>query len=333
MKLGIVGTGMIVRDVLSFIQDIEDIELIHISGTMRSEETLKQMKEENSFKRYSTDYQQLLNDEEVDTVYVALPNHLHYEYSKRALEANKNVILEKPFTSTIEEAKVLETLAKERHLFLWEAITNQYLPNFEKMKELLPSLGDVKIVECNFSQYSSRYNAFKEGNILPAFDVNKSGGALMDLNIYNIHFVVGLFGEPCNVEYYPNIQEGIDTSGILVLDYNTFKCVCIGSKDCKAPLSSNIQGDKGCIHIDMPVSILDSFTFLSNDGYGEEINVNRDVHRMYEEFKAFETMYQEKDYKRCYDMLEHTMKVTKVQTEARRKAGVLFPADKEFIKC
>ena len=58
----------------------------------------------------------------------------------------------------------------------------------------------------------------------------------MDLNIYNIHYIVGLFGRPKNVEYYPNIERGIDTSGILVLDYDKFKCVCIGSKECKAPI-------------------------------------------------------------------------------------------------
>ena len=97
-------------------------------------------------------------------------------------------------TSTIEEAKELKKLAIQNHLFLWEAITNQYLPNFYKIKSLLNELGHIKIVECNYSQYSSRYNAFKEGMILPDFDYTKSCGALMDLNIYNIHFV---FGELC----------------------------------------------------------------------------------------------------------------------------------------
>lgn len=170
MKLGIVGSGMIVEDLLSFINNIPNIQLIHISGTKRSEEKVKNLCKKHHFKRCSTSYDQLLNDEEVDTIYVALPNHLHYEYTRQALQANKNVILEKPFTSTIEEAQELEKLAIENHLFLWEAITNQYLPNFYKVKELLPKLGRIKIVECNFSQYSSRYNAFKEGNILPALD-------------------------------------------------------------------------------------------------------------------------------------------------------------------
>ncbi len=327
MKLGIVGSGMIVEDLLSFINNIPNIQLIHISGTKRSEEKVKNLCKKHHFKRCSTSYDQLLNDEEVDTIYVALPNHLHYEYTRQALQANKNVILEKPFTSTIEEAQELEKLAIENHLFLWEAITNQYLPNFYKVKELLPKLGRIKIVECNFSQYSSRYNAFKEGNILPAFDYTKSGGALMDLNIYNIHFVVGLFGKPINIEYYPNIERNIDTSGILILDYGSFKCVCIGSKDCKAPLSNNIQGDEGCIHIETPVAIIETIDMFMNDGTKETITENKNVHKMYEEFMAFEKMYQEKNYQKCYEMLKHSLLVTEVQTIARRKAGMLFPAD------
>lgn len=331
MKLGIVGSGMIVGDLLSFVHDIEGIQLVHISGTKRSSDKVLELKEKHKFLRCSTSYDDLLKDDEVDTIYVALPNHLHYSYSKLALESNKNVILEKPFTSTIEEAKELVDLAKSKNLFLWEAITNQYLPNFLKIKSLLKELGNIKVIECNYSQYSSRYNAFKEGRILPAFDYTKSGGALMDLNIYNIHFVAGLFGKPKDIAYYPNIENGIDTSGILILDYGSFKCVCIGSKDCKAPLSNNIQGDKGCIHVETPLSYIGSIEVLMNDGTSKIMNENQDVHRMYEEFAAFEKMYVEQDYQRCYDMLEHTLVVTEIQTTARRKAGVIFPADEESM--
>lgn len=331
MKLGIIGSGMIVGDLLSFVHDIQDIELIHISGTKRSEEKVNEIMKAHHFKRCSTSYDELLNDNEVDTIYIALPNHLHYSYALQALENNKHVILEKPFTSTIEEAIHLKEVAIKNHLFLWEAITNQYLPNFSAIKAKINALGTLKIIECNYSQYSSRYNAFKEGNILPAFDYTKSGGALMDLNIYNIHFVVGLFGKPADVYYYPNIEKGVDTSGILILDYNQFKCVCIGAKDCKAPLSNNIQGDKGCIHIDSSLSIIDSFDVLMNDGTCESVNVNHDVHRMYDEFVEFQNMYNSKDFKTCYEMLEHSMIVTEVQTIARRKAGVIFPADKEIL--
>ena len=331
MKVGIAGAGMIVNDLFRFIHEVENIELEAIASTPRSLDKVKKMAEEQGIKKYYSCYDELLEDDEVEVMYIASPNHLHYEMCKKALEKGKHVICEKPFTSHVAELKELAKLAKEKQLILLEAISTQYLPNVLKIKELLNEIGQVKIVSANYSQYSSRYNAFKEGNILPAFDYTKSGGALMDLNIYNIHFVVGLFGKPKDVHYYPNIENHIDTSGILILEYETFQCVCIGAKDCKAPLSNNIQGDQGCLHVPTPLSYIGSMELLLNDGTKEIINDNKDVHRMYEEFMAFVKMYQNNDYQQCYEMLEHSMIVTEVQTIARRKAGVVFPADEKHI--
>ena len=73
----------------------------------------------------------------------------------------------------------------------------------------------------------------------------------MDLNLYNVHFVVGLFGEPMLVSYHPNLyRNGIDTSGILLLEYPDFICQCTGAKDCAAPGSVQLIGDAGRILIE-----------------------------------------------------------------------------------
>ncbi len=195
MKLGIIGSGMIVKEFLEIIPYLKGVELRGIYGRKISEEKLKKIKNENNIKEIFYDYEKLLKSD-IDTVYIALPNNLHFEFSKKALEANKNVIVEKPITSNYTEAKILSNLARERRLFIFEAITTEYLPNYLKIKELIPKLGEIKIVQCNYSQYSSRYSSFKEGRVLPAFNPEFSGGALVDINIYNIHYVVGLFGKP-----------------------------------------------------------------------------------------------------------------------------------------
>ncbi|GGF99902.1 hypothetical protein GCM10010912_50910 [Paenibacillus albidus] len=92
-----------------------------------------------------------------------MPNHLHYSYAKEALQSGKHVICEKPFTSNKHEFMELKELARQNKLVLLEAITNQYLNNVVAMKEYLPKLGAIKIVECNYSfrlseeeQYSKR---------------------------------------------------------------------------------------------------------------------------------------------------------------------------------
>jgi predicted dehydrogenase len=329
MKLGIIGAGMIVKDFLSISSLLKDVEVEAICGTQRSEETMTELKNTYGIKSILYSYDELLNTD-LDAIYIGLPNNLHFEFAKKALEANKNVIVEKPFTSTYKEALILSDLAKEKQLFIFEAITNQYLPNYQKIKELLPSIGNIKIVQCNYSQYSSRYNSFKEGNVLPAFDPKFSGGALMDLNIYNIHYVVGLFGKPKNIEYYPNVERGIDTSGVLILNYETFNCVCVGAKDCKAPIANNIQGDKGCLYQDTPANVCKKFELLMNDGTSTTINENNYDHRMVNEFIEFFDMIKNNDLERCYKMLEHSLIVSEVQTIARKKGGIIFPADTDI---
>ncbi|WP_297421348.1 Gfo/Idh/MocA family oxidoreductase [Clostridium sp.] len=329
MKIGIVGAGMIVKDLMAAIPHLKDLELEAICGRKSGGIAMNELKDKYNIKNIFYDYNEFLNSD-LDAVYIALPNNLHFEYAKKAIEANKNVIIEKPMTSTYKEALILSDLARESKLFIFEAITNQYLPNYKKIKELLPSLGEIKIVQCNYSQYSSRYNSFKEGKVLPAFDPNFSGGALMDLNIYNIHYVVGLFGKPKNIEYYPNIEKGIDTSGVLILDYDNFKCVCIGAKDCKAPIANNIQGDKGCIYQDTPANVCERFELLMNDGTSSLINENNYNHRMVNEFIEFSDMIKNNDLEKCYKMLEHSLIVSEVQTIARSKGGIVFPADNEI---
>lgn len=331
IKLGIAGSGMIVQDFFRFIDKIEDYEIKAICGTVRSETKLKDLSLQHHIPFVYTDYNKMLENEEVDTIYIAVPNHLHYSFALEALKNNKNVICEKPFTSNVKELEKLVALAREKDLILVEAITNQYLENYQDIKRRLSELGNIKIVECNYSQYSSRYNAFKEGNILPAFDYSKSGGALMDLNIYNIHFVVGLFGKPRSVIYLANIEKNIDTSGVLLLDYDSFKCVCIGAKDCKAPISSNIQGDLGCIHIPLPVSICKEYTLYTNDGKEETVDLSSGKHRMQYEFEHFAKMILQHRRDDCDKMLDHSLIVMDIVSQAKKSAGITFLADQEEL--
>ena len=263
-------------------------------------------------------YEKLLADQSIDVLYLPVPNHLHYSFTKQALEAGKHVILEKPFTVTYEEAKKLAELARAKGLVLFEAITNQYNANYEKVRELLPGLGNVKIVQLNFSQYSSRYEAFKQGNIAPVFDPAKAGGALMDLNVYNIHFVVGLFGEPKAIHYYPNMEKGVDTSGILVMEYPTFQCVCVAAKDCGAPLSVNIEGDKGCMFSHSNSGRFEEFSYQENKQEPIHYELARRDSIFAEELTAFTEYYVNKNQAELDRRLEHSLRVMKVLDAARR---------------
>ncbi|MDD7305735.1 MAG: Gfo/Idh/MocA family oxidoreductase [Peptoniphilaceae bacterium] len=326
MKLGIIGSGKIVKDVLSFIGKIEDIELEAIGSTERSYEKCQQLKEEYGIKKAYKTGEDLLNDPDVEVTYIAVPNFLHYDMAKKALKANKHVICEKPFTSNSRQLNELIDLARNKNLILLEAISNIYLPNVAKIKDSLKEIGNVRIVSFNYSQYSSRYDAFKVGKIAPVFDVNKDGGALVDLNIYNIHLMVDLFGQPQKSTYLANVNKGIDTSGILCLDYGDFKAIAIGAKDSTAPLNSTIQGDEGSIVFEVPNEVR-YFDLNLNNKDSKRINVQNDEHRLYYEFVEFERIIREKDYKKMKEKLQHSIKVLNLVEEARLGAGIIYPSD------
>lgn len=316
MKLALLGTGMIVKEVLPVLTEIKGIELAGILSTPRSIETARDLAETYHIPLATSDYEEILASDQVDTIYVGTPNHTHYAYAKAALEAGKNVICEKPFTLRLSEFLDLREKAEQRQLFLLEAITNQYLGNFHYLKDNLDQLGNLKIVECNYSQYSSRYDAFKRGEIAPAFNPEMGGGALRDLNIYNIHLLVGLFGKPNSVTYLPNMERGVDTSGILVMDFGNFKAVAIGAKDCSAEIKSTIQGDQGSLAILGPTNTMPQVSLTLNGQETQILDVNTPHHRMHAEFVAFERVLRERDFEARDEALEHSQLVMEVLEQA-----------------
>ena len=316
MNLGIVGAGMIVKDFLSFTHELPEIKLEAIVA--RNIENLKNLQSIYNIKEIFTDLDECLSSPSIDTIYVAVPNNLHYSVAKKALEAGKNVICEKPFTLDYHETVELFELAESKNLILIEAITNQYLPNYLEIKENLSQIGNIRLVECNFSQLSSRYEAFKKGIIAPVFDKKQGGGVLGDLNIYNIHFVVGLFGAPKNSEYYPNIVREVDTSGILILEYDEFKVVCIAAKDTYNNSYANIQGDKGLIKVIGTLNEVPNYIIKNNE---VEIKVNKNIHkhRMYSEFKKFIDVIDNKDFDFMEKQKEHSLAVMEVIDKSRKQ--------------
>lgn len=325
MKLAVLGTGKIVLDLMNTFDEFP-IEKKVLLATRHSVEKAEKLAAEHNFDHIYYDYDELLTSD-VDTVYVALPNHLHYAFAKKALEANKHVIIEKPITANYRELEELIKIAKEKHLMIIEAVTVHYLPAYLNIKEHLSELGHVRIVSMNYSQYSSRYDAFKAGTILPAFDYHKAGGALMDLNVYNLNFVIGLFGEPKHIGYQANVQKGIDTSGIATLDYGDFKAVCIGAKDCKAPVMSTIEGDEGFMAINTPVNGMQAYHEEDNKGTGRDFISDVKTHRMYYEFMEFIRMIDEQDYDKMNEMLEISKAVSRTMEKARKEAGIVFDND------
>ncbi len=326
MKLGVIGSGVIVQEFLPKLVKLDGIEVRAIQGMPSDKENMEKLSAENGIEHILYSFDEM-KQTDVDTVYIAVPNFLHYTYCVQALEAGLNVIVEKPMTSNLKEAEALRKLAEDKNLFLFEAVTTVYFETYAKIREWLKEIGTVKLVNCNYSQYSRRYDAFRDGAVLPVFDPKKAGGALMDLNLYNIHFVMGLFGKPLSLKYYANIERGIDTSGELIMQYDGFIANCTAAKDCEAPRVFVIQGTDGYIRTQYSPNLIGQVTLHRNDGSEETFDDGMAMNRLIPEFRYFIQCINNRDYESCMHHLEESIAVSEVQTKARLDAGILFPAD------
>ncbi len=317
MKLAILGTGKIVHDLLEALKEVPDIEVTSVFARPKSRAKAEALASEWNIPRVYTDYAELLANDDADFIYVGLINTVHYEYTKQALAAGKSVIVEKPFAPTYAEVKELVDLAQAKHAMLLEAVTLLYLPNFQAMQDALKSLGPVHAVTANYSQYSSRYDKYKDGVVLPAFDPALAGGALYDINIYNLNLICGLFGAPEHATYTANRGfNGVDTSGVAVLQYPSFFAMAVGAKDSASDGFCIIQGEDGWLEMQGAPNELPRVV-VHAEGKDCVVEANAYEHRMVHEFQAFARIHATQDFDAVRRSNEQSLCVAKLVDELR----------------
>lgn len=321
MKLATIGSGAIVDTMFDAIEQIEGIEPAAVYS--RTMERAQEYAARHHVPRAYDDLDAMLADDTIDTVYIASPNNLHYPQAKKALQAGKHVILEKPFTSTKEQAEELFALAEKNNCMIFEAITSLHTPNYGILKESLDRAGRIRQCVFNFSQYSSKYDRYRQGIVTNAFDPAMDGGALADINIYNIHLALGLFGKPEALVYAPVFGiNGIDTSGTLLLSYPDFTVTCIGSKDCWADYLYTIQGEDGTFVISKASSgVMKQIDFQPvhpqpDQPAMEQVSIDQGKHMSWE-FRDFLSAIEEKDWDRYEKWKAQTLQAAEILDEAK----------------
>lgn len=327
INIGLVGSGKIVGAFIDAVSIIPELEIKALFEIDKNSERVKSFCEKNKIERVYDDYDEFLKDPTIALVYVATPNGVHFKQAKHALLAHKSVIVEKPFTSNIIESEILKELATERNLFIFEAMSVIYTEAFKQLSGMIDKIGEIKSVQLNCSSLSPRYLQLKEGIVTNIFNPELAGGALMDLNIYNTSFLVKLFGKPEKVKYFANKYEnGIDTSGTLILVYPSFVATSVGAKDSGSKNYALIQGEQGYIEVIDGVNGMTKFDIAYKD-MKQSIVTEPKGNRLYEEISTFTDIMINEDYDTCYGMLKHTVSVINVLDAARKDASICFPSD------
>lgn len=176
-----IGTSKITQKFLSAAKECEGFKLVAVYS--RDIKKAEQFAGEQGAERFYDSLDMLAADKDVEAVYVASPNYMHYKHVMKLLKAGKHVFCEKAIASNHAEAEEMFRTAQERHLVLLEAVRPVFDPGMQAIKNNLYKLGAIRKANISYCQYSSRYDSFKEGQEHNIFSRECSAGALMDIGV------------------------------------------------------------------------------------------------------------------------------------------------------
>lgn len=246
IRWGVLGCGGIARNFASSLKSLETGTLE--AGASSSQERADDFARETGAAKAYGNYDALVNDSDIDAVYVATTHNFHFENVKLCLQNGKHVLCEKPLTVNAAQARELIELAREQKLFLMEAVWTRFLPAVVKLKALLAegAIGEVRTIRADFTLYHD----FPDDGRMKNPEL--AGGCLLDLGVYPINFANFVFdARPVKVQGSAYLGEtGVDERSFYLLDYPGGRHATLSSSiSHQCPAEAVIYGTTGRISI------------------------------------------------------------------------------------
>lgn len=214
MKIGILGAGNIAQNMANTLNAMEDAQFYAV-GSRSMEKAEKFAKEYGAEKAYGS-YEDLVSDPEVELVYIATPHSHHFEHAKLCIEHGKPVLCEKAFMANAKQAKEIFELAKEKNVFITEAIWTRYLPSRKMIDDVIASgeIGEVTFVTANLGYDIKDVERMQNPEL--------AGGSLLDVGIYPLTFISMVLGNEIKevVSTCTKTATGMDEQNAIILKYD-----------------------------------------------------------------------------------------------------------------
>ena len=323
IRFAVIGTNWITRQFVDAAHETGKYKLTAVYS--RSLEQAQTFANDYPVEHLFTSLDAMAQSEDIDAVYIASPNSLHFPQTKLFLQHKKHVICEKPLASNLHEVEQAIALARENQVVLFEAFKTASLPNFQILQQSLEKVGPVRKAFINYCQYSSRYQRYLDGENPNTFNPAFSNGSIMDIGFYCLASAVALWGEPKQVQASASLLDsGVDAHGIAVLDYGDFSVTLQHSKVSDSTLPSEIQGEAGALVVEK-ISECQKVAFIPRGSKAQDLSQPQHINTMLYEAEEFARLVENNEVD--HPALEVSRITAKVQTEIRRQTGVVFPAD------
>ncbi len=320
-KWGIIGLGHIAESFAKGLTVLENAELYAVAS--RQQEKANSFASKYNAKIAYGSYEDIVNDKDVDVIYIATPHNVHFENALMCLENKKAILCEKPLTVNTKQTDKLILTAVKNNTFLMEALWTRFLPKINKAIEIIDSgvIGNTSYLRADFG-FNAPY--LPQGRL---FNPDLAGGALLDVGIYTIFYALQFFGYPDKITAHAKIGEtGVDENCSIHLEYKDGKvaqlfCTIIA----ETPMTVDIAGTKAHLTVEKPLyapsdihinNKESQFTHFKIDHIGNGYN-----------YEAMEVMQCLEEGKLQSDKIswEFSRNSMKIMDEVRRQIGLRYP--------
>lgn len=261
-KWGIIGPGHIAGKFTEGLQILPNVEKYAVAS--RSLERAETFKMQYGFEKAFGSYEEMLKDPALDVVYIATTNNLHFSHTMMCLEACKAVLCEKPFASNFSQVKQMIDKAREKQVFLMEALWSRLIPSMIQFKAQIEKgiIGKPFLLQCDFG-FISPFDPCKR-----VYNPELGGGSIPDIGIYPVFTALYLFGKPETVQVVSvPAPTGTDrTTSILFKHKNKEISMLTSSFEMLLENEARVYGEKGSLKLHRMFHMPVPLSFRTNDG-------------------------------------------------------------------
>ena len=322
MRIGILGCGSIASVMAKTVSEMDEIQCYGVAS--RSFEKAEAFREAHGFEKAFGSYEELVQDELVDFIYIATPHSHHYENMMMCLEHNKAVLCEKAFTMNAKQAREVLALSKEKNVLVTEAIWTRYMPSRTILNELVSSgiIGEVSTVSANL--------CYPIHHVPRLTDPNLAGGSLLDVGIYPLNFASMILGhDVLSVHAHATLTDtGVDRTTTMTLVYPENKVAMLFcGMDSISDRIGSISGNEGYINVTNINNISKIEVFNSDSQCIKSIEIEHEINGYEYQVQAVVRALENNQYE-CEEMPhEHTLYMMTLMDEIRHQIGVKYPGE------
>ena len=316
---GIIGLGNIAHQFAKELQMVDGANLVAVAS--RSKDNAIAFADTYKCPKAYDNYDDIMNDDTIDILYIATPHNSHVEISLKALEKNKHVLCEKPIALGYQDAEKMIAASRKHNKFFMEAFWTRFNPSFVEAYSKIQQgeIGKIRYINADFAFPAEE----KEGSRM--FDLKQGGGSLMDIGVYPLFLSYVILGIPDSIYAKSNFHSsGVDLQTSVILHYKEAQAVLYSGISHTTNMEATISGTEGRINLNPVWHMAEAYTLIKDNNETNYALPTKGMGYTYEIEECHQCIRKNAIESKLWSH-QNSLELIKIIDEVKNQVGLDFP--------